>query len=150
SNFTFYLNDPVNGDQIRQREQRMIYGFKSQYSVSGSLSGKDLLTEIGGGFRMDDINDVSLSRTHLRSFLSDEQKGDVNEANINLFVNETLRISDQWSATAGLRFDHLGFKYKDELQGTIQTASQSIVNPKLHINYHPNQSSHFFVRAGTG
>lgn len=150
SNFTFYLNDPVNGDQIRQREQRMIYGFKSQYSVSGTLSGKDLITEVGGGFRIDDVNDVALSRTRLRSFLSDEQKGDVNEANINFFVNETIMISDSWSATAGLRFDHLAIKYKDALQGTIQAASQSIVNPKLHINYHPNHSSHFFVRAGTG
>jgi len=26
SNFTFFLNDPINGDQIRQEEQRSIYG----------------------------------------------------------------------------------------------------------------------------
>jgi hypothetical protein len=37
SNFTFYLNDPVNGDQIRQNESRIIYGYKSSYSSEGEL-----------------------------------------------------------------------------------------------------------------
>jgi hypothetical protein len=32
SNFTFFLNDPVNGDQIRQRESRNIFGYQSTLS----------------------------------------------------------------------------------------------------------------------
>ena len=150
SNFTFFLNDPVNGDQIQQREHRMIYGYKSAYTVGGSIGSKELVTELGGGFRIDDVDDVSLSHTLRRNSLSDIQKGDVNEANINLYLNETLRISDRWSATAGVRFDHFTFKYKDALLGSVQSADQSIVNPKLHLNYQPNNTSHYFVRVGTG
>ncbi|HNC29053.1 MAG TPA: TonB-dependent receptor, partial [Cyclobacteriaceae bacterium] len=35
SNFTFFLNDPINGDQIQQKESRMIYGYKANYRTEG-------------------------------------------------------------------------------------------------------------------
>ena len=38
SNFTFFLNDPVNGDQIRQREERNIWGYQSRFSHSSQIS----------------------------------------------------------------------------------------------------------------
>ena len=40
SNFTFYLNDPVNGDQINQKESRMIYGYKNKLLYRESISSK--------------------------------------------------------------------------------------------------------------
>ena len=69
SNFTFYLNDPVNGDQINQKESRMIYGYKSNYVTENRFLGKDLTTEVGAGFRLDDVNDISLSNAVKREFL---------------------------------------------------------------------------------
>ena len=39
SNFTFYLNDPMHGDQIEQKESRMIYGYKANYNASGLVFG---------------------------------------------------------------------------------------------------------------
>jgi hypothetical protein len=30
SNFTFFLEDPINGDQIRQKENRSIYGMNAE------------------------------------------------------------------------------------------------------------------------
>ena len=39
SNFTFFLNDPINGDQIRQKEDRNLYGFNSTYEKSTQLFG---------------------------------------------------------------------------------------------------------------
>lgn len=37
SNFTFFLNDPVNGDQITQSENRQIFGSKNSYWVENML-----------------------------------------------------------------------------------------------------------------
>ena len=71
SNFTFFLNDAVNGDQIQQKESRMIYGYKANYYHQGSFLDKSLRTEAGAGFRFDDVNNITLSHTVKRMFLDD-------------------------------------------------------------------------------
>ena len=65
SNFTFFLEDPVNGDQIRQFEDRTIVGAQTAYAHSVHVGDHNaqLNYEAGIGFRYDDVNDVQLSRT---------------------------------------------------------------------------------------
>src|SRR5688572_22672347 len=70
SNFTFFLNDPVNGDQIRQREGRNIIGYHSKFSHETSLgsrnpalSGLVLQSLYGTGFRLDQTRNTELSHT---------------------------------------------------------------------------------------
>ena len=43
SNFTFFLEDPVNGDQIRQKEDRNIFGLNSEYQRSFSTDKLEIL-----------------------------------------------------------------------------------------------------------
>ena len=150
SNFTFYLNDPLNGDQINQKESRMIYGYKTNYLSEGRFLRKDLTTEFGAGLRLDDVNDISLSNTVKKEFLGDIQRGDVNEANVNVYINETLRLSEKWSFNAALRFDYFNFRYRDHLQNTNNSTGKSIVSPKLNVNYQLNTNTQFYVRTGFG
>ncbi|HYI78898.1 MAG TPA: TonB-dependent receptor, partial [Chryseolinea sp.] len=150
SNFTFYLNDPVNGDQINQKESRMIYGYKGNYVTTGKFLNKDVTTEIGAGFRFDDINDISLSNTVRRDFLNDVQRGNVNETNANAYVSETLSLSDQWSLNAALRFDYFNFEYANRLANTNNSTGKAIVSPKLNINYQLNKNTRLYVRTGFG
>lgn len=150
SNFTFYLNDPVNGDQIKQQESRMIYGYKSHYNVVSQALGKDIFTDIGIGLRIDDVNDISLSNTVKREFLSDIQRGNVDEVNINAYINETIRLSEKWSAGAALRVDYFSFKYHNVLLNIKQSRNKAIVSPKLHINYQLNANTQLYLRSGMG
>ncbi|HEX6227732.1 MAG TPA: TonB-dependent receptor [Chryseolinea sp.] len=150
SNFTFYLNDPVNGDQISQKESRMIYGYKSNYIVESRFLNKDLTTEIGFGFRLDDVNNIALSNTSKREFLGDVQRGDVNEGNVNFYVNETLNLTSKWSVNAALRFDYFNFKYYDRLQNLRMSSGKGIVSPKLNINYLVNENTQLYIRTGMG
>ena len=150
SNFTFYLNDPVNGDQINQKESRMIYGYKANYLTESRFLRKDLTTDIGIGFRLDDVSDISLSNTVKREFLNSRQRGDVNEGNLNAFINETFKLSGKWSINAALRFDYFDFRYKDLLQNTNKSTGKAIVSPKLNINYQLNTNTQLYVRTGFG
>jgi outer membrane receptor protein involved in Fe transport len=145
SNFTFYLNDPVNGDEIQQQESRMIYGYKARYSQTTSLKGKELQTEIGAGVRYDDVNDISLSHVVKREFLNDVQRGDLNEANINAFVNENLILNETWSINAGLRFDQFYLHYNDKLLSTSKADAKSMLSPKLTVNYQLNEKTRFYA-----
>jgi hypothetical protein len=150
SNFTFYLNDPLNGDQIRQEESRMIYGYKSNYTTSGLFLGKELISDIGVGLRLDDVNDVSLSRAVKRSFLIYAQRGHVQEANINGYISETLVLSELWSLNAALRFDYFNFRYDNKLTATENTVGKGIASPKLNINYQLNQNTQLYLKTGLG
>jgi outer membrane receptor protein involved in Fe transport len=150
SNFTFYLNDPVNGDQINQQESRMIYGYKAVYSSQGKLLQKNLTTEAGMGVRMDDVDNIELLHTVRRSFLNDIKKGDVNEVNTNAYLSETLLLSDKWSINTALRFDYFNFRYHDKIENTDRNVGKSIVSPKLNVHYQLNKSTQLYVRSGLG
>jgi outer membrane receptor protein involved in Fe transport len=150
SNFTFFLNDPINGDQIQQKESRMIYGYRGNYSTSGTLLGRPLRTEAGAGLRIDDVNDISLSHTVKREFLNDFQRGDVFESNINAFLNEIIDLTDKISLTASVRFDYFQFRYRDILLGTNNSTSKSIVSPKLNLTYQVDTRTQLYVRSGFG
>lgn len=151
SNFTFYLNDPINGDQIHQQEGRWIYGYKSRYNSTAQLLGKELSTEIGGGLRYDIVNDIALSHTVKRAFIDDIKRGDIRQVNLNAYWSETLSLTNKLSINAALRFDYLNFSYFDKLKATQSDAvGNPIINPKLNLNYQFNRKINLFARAGTG
>lgn len=150
SNFTFNLNDPVNGDQIQQKESRTIYGYKSSYTTSGQFLGNELITDAGVGFRLDDINDISLSNTVKRNFLNYIQRGDIRESNFNAYVSETLSLSKKWSVNGALRFDYFNFRYNNTLASADNSVGKAIVSPKLNFNYQLNTNTQLYLKTGFG
>ena len=151
SNFTFYLHDPVNGDQINQKDSRWVYGYKSRYQKTSTHFDKVVKTDIGAGARYNDISTIALEHTVKRTFLNPIQYGAVQELNLNAYVSETLFLTDKFSINAALRLDYFNFTYHDKLS-TVQppAVGKTIVNPKLNLNYQVNPNVSLFVRSGTG
>ena len=152
SNFTFFLNDPVNGDEINQRETRNVYGYNTTASKTWMLGNKNANTEFGGGFRYDDVMGLELSKVVKRQFIGSLQKGDVKEANGNLFWNQNVELNNKFSVNGGLRFDFFRFAYRDLLAGEIdfQHQQRSIVSPKLNFVYTPSSSVKIYLNNGIG
>jgi hypothetical protein len=151
SNFTFFLNDPVNGDQIHQQESRTIYGYRTRFIKAGSLSGHRLLTEAGGGVRLDDVDDLRLSNTVKRStFVKDITRGDVREMNANLYVSEILTLGEKLNIEAAIRLDHFTFRYDDRLLSRSAEENKTIVSPKVNIEYTARQNTTVYLRSGFG
>src|SRR4029453_7174678 len=76
SNFTFFLNDPVNGDQIQQdNTSPAVAGTDRLYEHRGTLFGAPLTSAAGFQFRVDTPR-VILAHTHDRQLLGRNQ--DVN------------------------------------------------------------------------
>lgn len=150
SNFTFFLADPVNGDQIQQEESRMIFGYKANYKTNGRFANRALASHIGAGVRLDDVQDIALSNTVQREFLGDIQRGDINEGNMHIFVSETLALNERWSVNGAVRLDYFTFRYRDKLAADTRSEDASIVSPKLNITYEANQNTSFYARTGTG
>lgn len=152
SNFTFYLNDPVNGDEINQREIRNIYGYNTTFSKSWFLKNKRAATEFGGGFRYDDVMGNELANAVKRRFLATLQKGDVKELNGYVSANQNVELSDKFSINGGLRFDHFRFGYKDILTGETRFDHQqkSIVSPKLNFILTASPRLKIYLNNGIG
>ncbi len=152
SNFTFFLEDPINGDQIRQRENRTIYGFNSTLFQNTNIKDFDVELKYGIGFRYDDINDNELARTANRAeTLEQLAYGDIDEVNFYSFVDAAIDLG-KWRINPSIRLDIFDFAYVDKLQSTFSPSSETgvIASPKLNISYNPNRNWQLFLKSGIG
>src|SRR5690606_16164307 len=86
SNFTFFLEDPVNGDEIKQKERRSILGYNGSYQTRSLWGRLPVQTEIGINVRQDFVNNVELSHTVKRQLLEEIMRGDVQETNMAAYA----------------------------------------------------------------
>ena len=152
SNFTFFLNNDVDGDQIRQKEKRDILGYNGSYTHTGYMGDKKLTTDIGAGFRLDKTKDSELSRTKDRSTITEAIKlGDIKELNTGVWINETIRMNERFSINAGLRWDRFDVSYKDKLDNNkLSKANAGILSPKLNFYYQLNDKTQLYLTTGRG
>lgn len=154
SNFTFFLNDPVNGDQIRQREKRIVSGYNGYIAHETRLAGQPLRLESGVQLRYDDIRGNELSRTSRRLVtLQQLMLGDVQEINLGLYADASWQPGPRWSLDLGARFDQFHFSYFDQLDttaGAFSQKSKNIVSPKINLKYAFSDKISGYVQAGSG
>lgn len=150
SNFTFFLDDPVNGDQIKQKESRNIFGFNSEYQQD--------LVDIDGNFTAgisltnDQSSNNELSHTlNRRQTLNQIQFGDINETNFGAYASANFNFG-KFTINPAIRLDYFNFEYNNNLQTNYQTQSQtaSIVSPKLNMFYNYNEDLQFYIKTGKG
>jgi hypothetical protein len=152
SDFTFFLNDPVYGDEIRQTDNRSIYGFDNKYVHRYDLENSTITWTSGAGLRLDDIYDLQLSRVYQRDLLLN-RLSDVTATEINVHAYSTIdwRIG-QWTINPALRVDHFIFNLHDRLASLPagQDAAATRVSPKLNISYNPSRNFQWYLKSGMG
>lgn len=153
SNFTFFLEDPVNGDQIAQSEDRNILGFSTAFSEKiKTIDAFDFEYTAGVGVRYDDVNDVALSRTRNRDEILERLAfGNVDQINGYTFLNTELDFGNV-SINPSIRLDYFKFDYENFLTETYDNKSESKVfaSPKLNVTYSPTNSLQLFAKTGIG
>ena len=152
SNFTFFLEDPVNGDQIKQKENRNIYGMNAELNKKMKLNDVDVLLQFGGGFRADATKDTELSHTlNRRTVLENLKLGDIDESNLFSYLNSEFNFG-KLMINPAIRMDYFKFNYQDKLIPTYKTQSQTKIkfSPKLNFIYSQNNNLQFFIKSGMG
>jgi hypothetical protein len=164
STFTYYLRDPVNGDQMLQHDDRVVYGFKASESWFTSLFGAPTTNVIGAQARVDDIKDVGIFPTFERQIIGTTQNAGVLEANGALYAESSTQWLDHVQTTLGLREDQFDFDVKDKMlnpDGSCNinsdplgcvtgTKRASIFSPKLGLILGPWEKTTYFVNIGDG
>ncbi|GAB4160582.1 MAG: TonB-dependent receptor [Winogradskyella sp.] len=152
SNFTFFLEDPINGDQIKQKEDRQIFGVNAALNHSTYLGDTELNLTAGFGLRHDIIDDVELSRTLNRTTtLETIQLGDINQTNIDAFVNADFEFG-KFRVAPALRLDYFKFMYNDALQTNYekQSETKTILSPKLNFYFNAKDNFQVYLKSGLG
>ena len=121
SNFTFFLLDPVYGDEIQQHDSRLQEGANVQYLKPYKLFGRQSLVTVGGNVHFNQIN-VGLYPSVGRNPNRKNLPGNVNNPNV-LYTSAKADISNyagyvqngvdfyngHLHVEAGLRWDYFGF-----------------------------------------
>lgn len=151
SNFTFFLEDPINGDQIRQKDSRNIVGYNSEYQNSFVIGTYKTTSKAGIQIRYDDVNDLELSRTKDRKITTESiMFGDVNELNAAAYLSQQLYFTSKFDVTAALRLDYFNNKYNDKLALETKTSNSTILLPKLNLNYRATDKVQVYLYNGRG
>lgn len=152
SNFTFFLEDHINGDQIKQKEIRDIFGINTAFKTETYLGQTPINFNYGLGLRHDISNDNELSKTlNKTTVLEHLQFGDINQTNMDAFVNAEFEFG-KFTVAPALRFDYFKFLYNDKIlnDGRIKTENKSIVSPKLNFFYKATNNLQWFLKSGIG
>ena len=107
SNFTFFLEDPVNGDQIRQYDDRWTYGGRVERTLDLSEA---VSLRAGAEGRVDDIAEVGFDETIAGEKEFTVGAFDVLESSVGLYAEAIVRPIDRLIITAGLRGDWYRFR----------------------------------------
>ncbi|WP_421826567.1 TonB-dependent receptor [Larkinella sp.] len=153
SNFTFFRDDSLNGDQIRQKERRNLFGYNGSISRTDFVGKTRFVSTAGLQYRQDLTHHTELSHTRNRTeTLERRQFGNINERNASAYVDELIQFSDHFSLNAGVRLDYFRSQYDDLLQPTdgLKRADAALVSPKLNLYYTVNPRFQVYLNTGKG
>jgi outer membrane receptor protein involved in Fe transport len=150
NNFTYFLTDPVLGDQFHQHDARIVTGGAASRTINGVLAGFATETTIGFQTRYDDI-DVGLTDTFQRSFLSNIRTDKVQEGSAALYAEHTLHWTDWLRTTLGWRGDAYAVNV-DSIFDSSNSGHKwaAIGSPKATMTLGPFYKTELFVGWGMG
>ena len=150
NNFTWYLTNPVYGDQFHQHDDRVYGGGGVSRTIEGTLFNLPTETVYGIQTRYDDIN-LGLTDTYRRALLSNVLADHVNEGNVGIYAETTVRWTDWLKTTVGWRGDYFAASVNSILQQANSGHAQAAIgSPKFRMVIGPFYKTELFIGAGMG
>ncbi len=149
SNFTYFLNDPVNGDQFKQQDRRVLSGFNLRHSWGQDWGGREVENIVGLQFRNDNIG-VGLFNTRSRQVLSTTRDDHVVQTSAGIYLQNTVRWTERFRSIAGLRGDFFHADVSSDNAANSGKSSDQLVSPKLGLVFGPWDRTEYYLNYGRG
>lgn len=153
SNFTFFLNDSVNGDQIRQFEKRNVLNQSLHFERIEQLGKTQHTLIYGSGFQLHQINDIGLWNTKNRlSLIKEIQRGNAQNYHLFVYVGDEMKRGKH-SLNIGLRSERIATAYislLDSANHATQRLRTQVYLPKLTYAYNFSSHTVFYAKTGRG
>jgi len=153
TNFTFFLDDPVNGDGIQQSDRRVMYGGDLGYRQAGRLMDMDGAVTVGLQSRVDHIH-ARLGTQTKRVPTGTTMDSDILEASYSPFVKLEVQPIPWMRLTGGVRSELFTFDVRNRCphcpEQSAGRTSSGLVLPKANLMLGPWFRTEFFVNYGEG
>ena len=131
SNFTYFLDDPDNGDQFEQAERRIATGGRLTYRRLGHLFDRHTESAIGVQLRRDWLSPVGLYRTAARERLSTTREDEVGQTMAGAYAQTEIEWTHRLRTTFGLRADLYQFAVTSDNPLNSGKGVDALASPKL-------------------
>jgi len=150
SNFTYFLSNPVFGDQFHQHDDREVLGVYGSHTIRSSFGDMPTETTFGVQTRFDNIN-VSVNNSFQRQFLSHVREDKVKEGSVGFYAQSTLRVTGWARATFGWRGDVYATNVNSLTNSRNSgNAAAFLGGPKGSLVFGPFANTEFYADIGQG
>jgi hypothetical protein len=149
SNFTYWLDDPENGDQFEQAERRIAAGGRVTYRRLGHFFERHAESAIGVQLRSDWLDPVGLYHTAGGNRLSTTREDEVGQTMFSPYAQSEIEWTPWFRTTLGLRADVYQFDVTSDLPANSGDGSDAILNPKLSAVFGPWSGTELYANGGT-
>lgn len=146
SNFTYFLDDEVNGDQFQQVDDRWVYG---AYGKTMLNLGERATFTLGADLRIDDVNELQLNRTRERQLLSRVRDDKLRWLSVGTYAQLDLRLSDRLRSTVGLRHDFFDYDVESIAPNGGKGDNGNLVT-SVSLAYELNERMEIYANWGQG
>ena len=150
SNFTYFLDDPVNGDQFEQKDRRTVVGGSVSQRFLTSWFGKDVESVGGVETRFDHIPVVGLYHTKARERLETTRQDSVDQWSGALLCQSSVQWLPKLRTIAGVRGDLYHFDDVSDDPANSGRRTASLASPKLSIVVGPWNDTELYANWGWG
>ncbi len=149
SDFTYFLNDPVHGDQIEQQDRRYVVGAAASHTRLGTLFGAPTQTTVGVDVRHDNI-DNGLYHSEAQTRLSTTTVNRIIETNAAPYVENRTYWNGWFRSIVGLRGDAFWFDVRNVSGGNSGNVQASLLSPKVTVIFGPWARTELYLNGGFG
>ena len=144
SNFTYFLEDPVRGDEFVQRDKRWVYGG----AVSQRFQRGPLAVNLGADLRHDAIDKVGLFRSVDAIPVDTVRRDAIDQTGLGLYVDGEITIVPGLRGFAGLRFDYQTVDVRSDLAANSGSADDDLFAPKFGLAWQASKGLELYANYG--
>ena len=149
SNFTYFLNDSINGDQFNQPDRRVTTAVNASHTWQMSSIGLKSENTVGIQLQNDNIHNGLYSTVARQRLLTTRQDHTV-ESSAGVYLENATKWTNTFRTVVGVREDY----YRDDVKGLLAAnankVSGHLPSPKLSLIFGPFSKTEFFFNAGRG
>jgi outer membrane receptor protein involved in Fe transport len=150
NNPTYILNDPVNGDEFEQEDERVLFGGSLHNEAHSELFGIPVKRTVGIDTRYDDVKELNLFNTAGTRRIGSIREDDVEELSIGIFAEFQFSLTDRIRATLGLRNDYFDFDVNALQPDNSGSDSDSLWQPNYGLAYRLTENLELYSNYGRG
>ena len=152
SNFTYFLNDPVNGDQFAQPDRRVTTGLDGSHTWHAykSADGK-VASDMTVGFQLQNDNIFNgLYDTRARQRIATTREDHIVETSGAVYLENATMWSDALRTVVGVRANRYRFNVDGDRLENSGRAYDTLVTPTLSVAYAPWKHTELYLNYGHG